>query len=430
MYALDWIRQRRGGTARQRAVPAALTPFGCQGEGQTPSKPVSPTVWYLGFTSLFTDVSSEMVSSILPLYFLAQLGLTPVQFGFVDGLYQGVTPLSRIASGFLADRWRRYKEIALIGYALSALCKPLFLFVGHTWELVAMLIAVDRTGKGIRTAPRDALISLYSEKENLGASFGVHRALDAVGAVIGPGAAFLILTHAPGAYDAVFVISFCLAILGLGVLALFVNNRESADPTFPAVAVSLKAATHLLKDKRFLFLVMIGGFLSVVTMSDSFIYLGIQQRLNISARFFPLFYLGTSLFYVFFSIPLGRLADRTSRFAVFIGGHVLLLGVYTAPLLLHIQWPIIFYLALFGAYYAATDGVLMAQAAEVMPGSLCASGLALLSTVTNTARLLSSVAAGWLWSRGSAATSTIFMAGLALAILVALGWRKVNTSHA
>src|SRR6185295_2881573 len=103
MYVLDWRSWQRS----RQAGP----------------KKVSPTVWCLGFTSLFTDVSSEMVSSILPLYFLAQLGLSPLQFGFVDGMYQGVTALSRIASGFLADRWRKHKEVALLGYALSALCK-------------------------------------------------------------------------------------------------------------------------------------------------------------------------------------------------------------------------------------------------------------------------------------------------------------------
>jgi len=410
MYALDWLSRRRS--------------------RQTDSKKVSSTVWSLGFTSLFTDISSEMVSCILPLYFIAQLGLTPIQFGFVDGLYQGVTALSRIATGFLADRWRKHKEVALLGYGLSALCKPAFLFVGHAWEAVAMLIALDRTGKGIRTAPRDALISLYSDKDNLGASFGVHRALDAVGAVIGPGAAFLILSHAPRAFDAVFVASFCLAIIGLGILALFVDNRDHADPKRPVVVVSLKAAAHLVKEKQFLFLVIISGLLSVCTMSDSFIYLGAQHQLNIPARFFPLLYLGTSLFYVFFSIPFGRLADHTSRFAVFVGGHVLLLGVYAMPLLLHDNGLfVLLLLALFGAYFAATDGVLMAQAAEVMPSSLCASGMALLATVTNTARLLSSVIAGWLWNRGNIATSKIFMMSLTLAILMVLIRRKVTVSH-
>lgn len=410
MYALDWIRHKN--------------------LRRNESKSVSPTVWYLGFTSLLTDVSSEMVSSILPLYFLAQLGLTPIQFGFVDGLYQGVTALSRIASGFLADRLRRHKEVAMLGYALSALCKPAFLMVGRSWELVAMLIAVDRTGKGIRTAPRDALISLYSDKENLGASFGVHRALDAVGAVIGPAAAVLILAQAPGAFDAVFIVSFFVAILGLGVLALFVTNRDNEDSKRPAVVVSLKAAALLLKEKKVLFLLMIGGFLSLATMSDSFVYLGLQQRLNIPNRFFPMFYLGTSLFYVFFSIPLGRLADRTSRFGVFVAGHVLLFAVYSVPLLAGMKWPhAVIFLALFGAYYAATDGVLMAQAAEVLPAPLRASGLALLTTATNSARLLSSVAAGWFWSRGSAATSHFFMAGLALALFLTLIGRRVILAH-
>jgi len=389
---------------------------------------VSPTVWSLGFTSLFTDISSEMVSSILPIYFLTQLGLSPLQFGFVDGLYQGVTAFSRIASGFFADRWRKHKETALIGYALSAFCKPAFLLVGNAWGALAALIAIDRTGKGIRTAPRDALISLHSVKSNLGASFGVHRALDAVGAVVGPGTAFLILAKVPGAYDVIFIVSFCIALIGLGVLALFVENRPAESANASLTVVSLKTALRLVGNKRFRFLLIFGGLLSIATMSDSFIYLGMQHQMTLANPFFPMLYLGTSLFYVAFAIPFGRLADQTSRMAVFIGGHFLLLGVYTAPLLTHAgRLQLVLYLALFGAYYAATDGVLMALAADVLPSHLCASGLALLTTITNVARLLSSVMAGWLWTRGAYFTALVFLVGLVAVIgffLIALGFKR------
>jgi len=391
-------------------------------------KAVSGTVWCLGFTSLLTDISSEMVSSILPVYFLTQLGLSPLQFGFVDGLYQGVTALSRLMSGFIADRWRKHKETALLGYALSAFCKPVFLWVGNAWAPLAALIAIDRTGKGIRTAPRDALISLHSDRENLGASFGVHRALDTVGAVLGPATAFLILTKAPAAYDAVFVVSFCVALLGLGVLALFVENRTGRAGSETAGAVSLKAAALLVKEKRFRRLLLFGGLLSLATLSDSFIYLGIQQHMHIPTRFFPMLYLGTSFFYVLFSIPLGYLADRTSRTAVFLGGHAVLLLVYTTPFLRHLgAAPLFVYLALFGVYYAATDGVLMALTADALPPHLCASGMALLSTLINLARLLSSVAAGWLWSRGAPMTSVVFLIALTLCLgfsAVGLGYKR------
>jgi hypothetical protein len=198
---------------------------------------VSRTVWGLGFTSFFTDISSEMVSSVLPIYLVLHLRLNPVAFGVVDGLYQGIGALVRVASAFVADRWHSYKAVAAAGYAISAACKLGLLAVGGLWTALAAVIAVDRTGKGIRTAPRDALISLSSPRRDLARAFGAHRALDAGGAMLGPLASFVLLMWLPGAFDMVFVVSFCTAMIGLGVILCFVENpareaRVDASQTF------------------------------------------------------------------------------------------------------------------------------------------------------------------------------------------------------
>src|SRR4051794_391963 len=169
---------------------------------------VSRTVLLLGVTSLLTDVSSEMVSTILPLYLVYTVGLTPVQFGVVDGIYQGGAAITRLVSGFFSDRLRAYKQVALCGYTLSAICKPLMIAAGSAWGVLGTIVFVDRTGKGIRTAPRDALISLSSEPDRLGTSFGVHRALDTTGAMIGPLLAFGILMLVPNGFDSIFMVSF------------------------------------------------------------------------------------------------------------------------------------------------------------------------------------------------------------------------------
>ena len=187
----------------------------------------------LGLTSLFTDISSEMVATILPLYLLFDLHLSPAAFGVIDGLYQGAAALVRIFGGFAADRARRYKEVAVVGYGLSALARLGLLVVGSVWTLIAGVVMVDRLGKGIRTAPRDALISFNSPRAELGNAFGVHRALDTAGAMIGPVLAFGLLSIAPRAYDAVFVVSFCAAIVGLGILTLFVHNPAPATAGVP-----------------------------------------------------------------------------------------------------------------------------------------------------------------------------------------------------
>ena len=140
---------------------------------------VAPNVWFLGVTSLLTDVSSEMVTSVLPAYLVLHLGLSPLAFGALDGLYNGITVLVRWGSGAVADRWLRHKEIAAIGYSISALSRLGLLAAGPLSSGLAIAISSDRIGKGIRTAPRDALISLSEPPSRLGYAFGVHRALDA-----------------------------------------------------------------------------------------------------------------------------------------------------------------------------------------------------------------------------------------------------------
>ena len=156
---------------------------------------VSANVWYLGFTSLLTDVSSEMITSILPIYLVLHLHMTPLAFGAIDGLYQGVAALVRTGSGVVSDRLRRYKSVAVVGYAVSAVSRLGLLLVGARWAPLAAVVTGDRMGKGIRTAPRDTLIALSTVPDRLATSFGVHRALDAAGAMIGPVVAFGMLLN-------------------------------------------------------------------------------------------------------------------------------------------------------------------------------------------------------------------------------------------
>ena len=202
---------------------------------------VSGTVWALGFTSLFTDVSSEMVATVLPVYLVLYLGLTPFQFGIVDGLYHGVTALLRLASGVAVDRTGRSKEIALAGYGASAASRLGMLAAGASWPLIAGVVAFDRAAKGARAVPRDVLISLSSRPDGLATAFGVHRALDSAGAMLGPLVALAILGALPNAFDVVFVASFSVAVVGLGVLMLFVTNAEPSTASAP-VAVAPPAA--------------------------------------------------------------------------------------------------------------------------------------------------------------------------------------------
>ncbi|MFD7538572.1 MFS transporter [Streptomyces sp. NPDC059819] len=395
--------------ADSRGAPAAAADAARAGSGRRSA--IAPTVFALGTVSLITDVSSEMVTAVLPLYLVTGLGLSPLGFGLLDGVYNGFSALVRLVGGHLADRGGRHKAVAVFGYGLSALCKPLLLVAGSL-PLIGAVLAADRTGKGLRTAPRDALISLASAPETRGRAFGVHRAMDTAGAMLGPLTAFLILRQAADGYDAVFTVSFCVAALGVLVLLLFVPSRTPQSAVAGSAAgapatlsaqgaprVSLKAALALLRVRPVRQLTLAALLLGLATVSDSFVYLLLQHRLGVPDRWFALLPLGTAAAFLLLAVPLGRLADKVGRWQVFLGGHAALLLAYVL-LLTGWQSPALPFLtlALHGGFYAATDGVLMAAAAGSVPAELRSSGLALIQTGQALARFACSIAFGAAWT--------------------------------
>ncbi|WP_316776562.1 MFS transporter [Streptomyces sasae] len=394
---------------------------------------IAPTVLALGTVSLVTDVSSEMVTAVLPLYLVTGLGLSPLGFGLLDGVYNGFSAVVRLVGGHLADRGGgRHKWVAGAGYALSALCKPLLL-IAHTLTPIGLILAADRTGKGLRTAPRDALISLSSTPESRGRAFGVHRAMDTAGALLGPLAAFLILRATVDGYDAVFTVSFCVAVLGVLVLVLFVpggrsgtsvpgeRSRTAAVEARP----TLRAALGLLSDRGLRRVTVCALLLGLATVSDSFVYLLLQRRLGVPDGWFPLLPLGTAAAFLLLAVPLGRLADRWGRWRVFLAGHGALLLAYA---LLLTSWhgtglPYAV-LALHGTFYAATDGVLMAVASDSVPEALRSSGLALVQTGQAGARFACSLAFGAAWTLwGDRTALLVSTAALAVCAAYALTFR-------
>ena len=407
---------------------------------------VSGTVWALGFTSLFTDVSSEMVGTVLPVYLVLYLGLTPFQFGIVDGLYHGVTALLRLASGVAVDRTGRSKEIALAGYGASAASRLAMLAAGASWPLIAGVVAFDRAAKGARAVPRDVLISLSSRRDGLATAFGVHRALDSAGAMLGPLVALAILGTLPNAFDVVFVASFSVALVGLGVLLLFVTNAERAPASAPATAGVPPLATGrgrasssggpggplapsgpgatrsliagILRTPGLLRLTVAATMLAAATVSDGFLYLLLQREAGFSPGLFPLLYVGTSGCYLALAVPAGGLADRLGRQRAFLAGYGLLAAAYLTTMQSGTGLPAVAAcLLLLGGHYALTDGVLMAFASGRLARERRGSGLALLTTAAGLARLLGSVVFGALWTRyGAGAAVPVFLIALVAAI--------------
>ena len=409
MYRLDWIEslKLRKGEARR---PAGKI------------RDVSPTVWKLGLTSLFTDISSEMVNSLLPVYVVLHLHMSPLQFGAIDGIYNGVAiALLSLVAGFIADRTRRPKEVAFAGYGISAVSK-LLLLLGSAWSGIAAIIALDRTGKGSRTAPRDAMISLSTPSPSLALGFAVHRGLDAGGALLGPVVAFLILSRMPNAFDAVWVTSFAFAVLGLAVLGLFVRN-----PTNVPVTPRPKFSWENIAGNRLWKLAGVGGVLSLMTVSDGFLYLLLQRRTGLAVGFFPLFYVVTACSYMLLSIPVGSVADRFGRAPVLVMGYFIIGLIYlflltTNTLGIGAGLVCLFF---FGLYYAGTEGVLAAMASSVIPAEYRTRGLAILATAVSCGKFCSSLLFGWLWQTWGTQTALLTMSlGLVGSLVIATYWLR------
>jgi MFS family permease len=401
---------------------------------------VPPAVLAFGVVSMLTDISSESVAAVLPLYVTAVLGMGPLAYGFFDGIYQGVSAAVRILGGWWADSTRRPKWVAFVGYSASAVSRVAMLFATGFGAITAV-ITTDRLGKGLRTGPRDALIATASDPADLGRNFGVHRALDTLGALIGPLIAFAVLAAVPfglGGFHSVFVFSAAFAILGLVVLAVAVPDLRVKEPVSPVPGpsdtpdaspnasparrrIALRLADLSRPELRRV--LVVAGLLGLVTVGDGFIYLALSDRGSVAATYFPLLFVGTNFAYLALAVPMGKLADRIGRGAVFLAGHAVLLGVYalTASKIGGIG-SLVVVLLLLGTFYAATDGVLSALATQTVPEESRASGIAAAQTVVALSRFVSSIAFGLMWQLGGR-TEALWVMGAALTVaLVGATW--------
>ncbi|MEV1314533.1 MFS transporter [Micromonospora arborensis] len=378
---------------------------------------VSGTVVLLGTVSLLTDVSSEMVASVLPLYLTAVVGLSPIAYGFLDGMYQGVSALVRIAGGYVGDRGQRPKWVAVTGYAASALSR-LAMLPAAGFAAITAVVTVDRLGKGLRTAPRDALIAAASQPDVLGRAFGVHRALDTLGAAIGPLVAFALLAAVPGSYGSIFVVSFAFAVAGVAVLVLLVPDLPTAAG---AVRATVREVFSEIAGRGLRRPLLAAALLGLLTIGDGFLYLLLQERDDFTARYFPLLYVGTNVAYLALAVPLGLLADRVGRGRVLVAGHLALLGAYLFAALPRSGVVLtLAVLLLLGTFYAATDGVLAALVSRLVAARARGSGIAAAQTTVALARFAASVLFGLLWSvQGPRPALLLFAALLAVAVPIA-----------
>ena len=369
------------------------------------------TVVALGLTSFFTDISSEMVAAVIPLFLTTQVGFGPSAFGLFQGAWELSNALLRLVGGVVADRTRRLKETAAAGYGLSMLTRVGLVFAAIASFTPVPFLLVDRLGKGLRTSPRDAMISIATPERSWGTAFGFHRTLDAAGALLGPLLAFGILAALPGEFNAIFVLSVGFAMVGLAMIVAFVRNPKVASTKTETEERGpiLRSITGHWPNRGYRRILLVGASFGVFSIGDGFIYLTIFEASKSDAeigvsgfgfQWFPLLFAGTAVVFLATATPLGRLADRVGRARVWVGGQLMLALVYGALLFSPTSVAAVAgVLALLGLYYGATDGVLPALAAGVIPTPQRSSGLGLLSTVIALSRMVAALAFGLIWER-------------------------------
>lgn len=380
------------------------------------SKHIPRTVWILGFASLLTDVSSEMIHSVLPLFLATTLGATALMIGLIDGLGEAVAACLKLFSGALSDRMGRRKPLILTGYGLSTAVKPLFALAGNPLAVLAAR-CLDRVGKGIRAAPRDALVADVTEPDVRGAAFGLRQSLDSVGAFVGPFIAFIAMTVTASDCRAVFWLALIPALAAVALLAGGIQEptRKAEKAASPVNPIHISAIKSLGSGFWFVFFVSL--LFTLGNSSDAFILLR-AKTLGISTNFVPLCLVVMNITYSLSAYPAGQLSDKLGRKALILTSFALYSLVYTGLAFATDAWHVWSLLALYGLYLGFSQGSLLSIVADRVPEKLRGTAFGLLSLSVGLGLLPASLLAGWLWD--SVSPQATFLAGAAFAILAFL----------
>ena len=351
----------------------------------------------LGVVSLFTDISSEMLYPVVPLFLTVVLHAPMSVVGVIEGIAESTASLLKVASGWWSDRMKSRRPLVVAGYGLSSLSKPL-VAIATTWHIVLLARIIDRIGKGVRTSPRDALIAASCDPAHRGKAFGLHRAMDTAGALLGPAAALLILSRfpegSPSAYKTIFLLAFIPA--ALGVMALAFLQRESAPA--PAAAAAAAPVQQKVVSPELKRLLIVVGIFALGNSSDVFLLLKVKASgFSATAVLFP--YMFYNFVYALAATPVGRLSDRLGRRVVMAGGFFLFAGVYVGfsfsltPLMVWLLF------GLYALYAAATESIAKAYVTDLSLPQTRGTAMGVYNTVIGLFAFVASATAGLLWKQ-------------------------------
>jgi len=389
-------------------------------------KQIPRGVWVLGFVSMLMDISSEMVHSLLPLFLVGALGATALTIGIIEGVAEATALIVKVFSGVLSDYFGKRKWLAVLGYGLGALSKPFFALATSSGAVFAARFA-DRIGKGIRGAPRDALIADITPPAIRGAAYGLRQAIDTFGAFVGPLLAVALMLLWSNDFRAIFWVATIPAILA--VLLLIVGIKEPKTSVKTRRENPIKRANLSRLGSAYWWIVVIGALFMLARFSEAFLVLRAEQS-GIALALVPLMLVAMNLVYSALAYPFGKLADRLSQKHLLAGGLIVLL---LADLVLasSTHWLVLLIgLILWGVHMAMTQGLLAAMVANAAPADLRGTAFGFFNLLSGIALLIASVAAGWIWQTFGAEWTFYAGAGLAIVALLVLVAAPKDTFNA
>ncbi len=377
-------------------------------------------IWMLGFVSLFMDVSSEMIHAILPLFVVGTLGASAALLGLLEGIAEATAQVSKLFSGVLSDRWGSRKGLALLGYGLAAVVKPLFPLAASVESVFAARF-IDRVGKGIRGAPRDALVADIAPPELRGAAFGLRQSLDTAGAFAGPLIAIVLMSLLLFDFRSVMWVACIPALIAVALLAFGVEDAPQRAETEKKPGFDLRTASSL--GPAFWQVTAVGSAMMLARFSEAFLVLKASAA-GLSNAWVPMVMVVMSLVYALASYPAGILSDRIGRVGLLIAGLIVLV---IADLVLAFGGSItsmMLGVALWGLHMGLTQGGLSTMVADTAPKPLRGTAFGVFNLASGLALLVGSVLAGLLWD--AYGPSAAFMAGAVFAVITLLGvlWVK------